>query len=59
MQMKNQEIEENNNYRQGRTEEKQQENEMMASWAFGALFVMVLGIVFCNLIGELVKQIGL
>jgi hypothetical protein len=48
--MKNQEIEENNNYRQGRSKEKQEENEMMASWAFGALVVMLLGIVFYNFI---------
>jgi hypothetical protein len=48
--MKTQEIEENNNYRQGRSKEKQEENEIMAMWAFWALFVTVLGIVFYNFI---------
>lgn len=47
--MKNQEIEENNKYRQGRSKQKQQDNEMMTAWAFGGLVVIMLGMIFYNL----------
>jgi len=48
--MKNQEIEENNNYRQGRSKKQYETSETLATWAFGALVVIVAMLTIYNLI---------
>ena len=40
---------EDKEYRQGRSKEKYQDNEMMTTWAFGCLVVTILGIIVYNL----------
>ena len=48
--MKNQEIEENNNYRQGRSKEQQETNEKLATAGFISVVIMMLGLILYTLI---------
>lgn len=51
--MKNQEIEENNNYRQGRSKEQQEVNEKLATAGFVSVVIMMMGLILYTLITAL------
>ena len=40
---------EDKEYRQGRSKQKHQDNEMMTTWAFGGLVIVMLGLIVYNL----------
>lgn len=48
--MKRQEIEENNNYRQGRSKEQQEINEKLATAGFISVVIMMLTLILYTLI---------
>ena len=48
--MKNQEIEENNNYRQGRSKRQYERNETIVTWTTGCIVILVSLLIIYNFI---------